>query len=194
MSRLNKVKPRINSGEVASKQDQPRVSFRMEMLSLLEYMCKMSSSHGGSWEPEIKNRFFRILFLLTLMTLQISVCSFGYMALTSTAHETITTTSYGPKLTMPFPNMTICLPRTFSREKVDGKFQYHSMSRVCDHLKTTALDIHPNLTSYIMIGANPTLYLYQGQETNLSLTQLEDEYQKAKLRLGPDFVDRILLE
>ena len=88
-----------------------------EMWARIEYILQNSSCHGGNWVNKWQNVNIKSVGTITVFCMQISLIYFIIFKLTNTETDVSTSFQWENKALL-YPNITICNPRLFDKQKV----------------------------------------------------------------------------
>ena len=88
-----------------------------EMWARIEYILQNSSCHGGNWVNKWQNVNIKSIGTITVFCMQIALIYYIILRLSSTNYDVSTSFQWENK-DLLYPNITICNPRLFDRQKV----------------------------------------------------------------------------
>ena len=97
------------------------MSVRENMFNYFEFFCANTSTHGGNWLSKIHSGGGKVLFLILLTLMQITMVALFTRSLFSENKDIYTMTEWDTSANKQYPNITVCNPRMFDRQKVQGK-------------------------------------------------------------------------
>ena len=88
-----------------------------------EWVFANTSTHGGNWFAKIQNVKLKIIFGIAILTLQITMLVVFVGSLFKEKVDIYTVTDWNTDIVnIDFPNITVCNPRMFDVQKVEGAF------------------------------------------------------------------------
>ena len=97
-------------------------SFKKELLAFFEHMLQNVSCHGGNWVKKCFNPKVKSLCIFVMVCFQTIVFVTIFWQLCHHHKDFSTSLQWSNEENLLYPNITICSPRLFDKEKVDSKY------------------------------------------------------------------------
>ena len=97
-------------------------SFKKELLAFFEHMLQNVSCHGGNWVKKCFNPKVKSLCIFIMVCFQTIVFVTIFWQLCHHHKDFSTSLQWSNEENLLYPNITICNPRLFDKEKVDSKY------------------------------------------------------------------------
>ena len=97
-------------------------SFKKELLAFFEHMLQNVSCHGGNWVKKCFNPKVKSLCIFIMVCFQTIVFVTIFWQLCHHHKDFSTSLQWSNEENLMYPNITICNPRLFDKEKVDSKY------------------------------------------------------------------------
>ena len=97
-------------------------SFKKELLAFFEHMLQNVSCHGGNWVKKCFNPKVKSLCIFIMVCFQTIVFVTIFWQLCHHHKDFSTSLQWSNEENLMYPNITICNPRLFNKEKVDSKY------------------------------------------------------------------------
>ena len=97
-------------------------SFKKELLAYFEHMLQNVSCHGGNWVKKCYNPKVKSLCIFIMVCFQTIVFVTIFWQLCHFHKDFSTSLQWSNEEKLVYPNITICNPRLFDKEKVDSKY------------------------------------------------------------------------